>query len=73
MWRLTSELVWWWHAHIGELPTSYHDEANNGYRGDFHQFAVAIMTPVLGARGLDAIIERVVAEFRQDMEQAEKG
>jgi hypothetical protein len=70
---MTGELVFWWDVHIS-MPESSHDHESDEYAGDFHHFAVAVVTASgLGAHGLDAVIERVVASYREAMEQAEKG
>jgi hypothetical protein len=71
MWRVTWELVYWWHAHVG-MPTSYHDDVRGDYVGDFHHFAMTVITPRMGDRGLDAIIKRAVDTYRDDMERAEE-
>ncbi|NOT55855.1 MAG: hypothetical protein HOP18_14750 [Deltaproteobacteria bacterium] len=73
--HITAMLVHWWHTHLGELPDSYHhgsSDARDDYSGHFHAFAALIISPLFGDRGLDAVIERSVAEYRHLMEQGGK-
>lgn len=69
--HLTWQLIYWWDAHIG-APDCSRDAIHGVYQGAFYHFAVSVLTPILGDRGLDAIIERVVSEWRRTIQQAKQ-